>query len=227
MDVAVIGANGGIGRRLLPRLNEAGHDPIGVVRSEDQFAAIRDRGAEPRLGDLEGAFAPALDGADAVVFTAGAGGSTGWDKTILVDLWGAERAVHACEEKEIDRFVMISSRGAGDPESRQGPIKPYIVAKHVADRTLQQSSLDETILRPTRLTDEEGTGCVAAYFGTDPETGDPIPRADVAQAVVECLNESDTIGHAITLYGGDAPIEDAIPPPRGDHSSAYTSSPRS
>ncbi|WP_263841573.1 NAD(P)H-binding protein, partial [Salinibacter sp.] len=75
MTVAVIGAHGGIGRRLLPRLNEAGHDPIGVVRSEDQFAAIRGRGAEPRLGDLEAAFASALDGVDAVVFAAGAGGS--------------------------------------------------------------------------------------------------------------------------------------------------------
>jgi len=227
MDVAVIGANGGIGRRLLPRLDEAGHEPIGVVRSEDQFDGVRERGGEPRLGDLEGEFASALEGADAVVFTAGAGGSTGWGKTILVDLWGAERAVRACEEKEIDRFVMISSRGAGNPESRQGPIKPYIVAKHVADRTLQQSSLDETILRPTRLTDEEGTGRVAAYFEEDPESGDPIPRADVAQAVVECLDHDATTGRAITLYGGETPIEDAIPAPRGGHASAYTSSPRS
>ena len=224
MIVAVIGANGGIGRRLLPRLNESGHEPLGIVRSEDQFDAVRERGGEPRLGDLEGEFASALDGVDAVVFTAGAGGSTGWDKTILVDLWGAKRAVDACEARGVDRFVMISSRGAGDPESRQGPIKPYIVAKHVADRTLQRSSLDETILRPdrreevvsglrpTRLTDEDGTGRVAAYFGEDPETGESIPRADVAQVIVECLDNDATIGHAITLYGGETPISKALRP---------------
>lgn len=210
MTTAVIGANGGIGRRLLPRLNEAGHDPIGIVRAKDQFDTIRDRGAEPRLGDLEGMFAPALDDTDAVVFTAGAGGDTGWDKTILVDLWGADRAIKACEERGINRFVMISSRGAGDPESRQGPIKPYIVAKQFADRALQQSSLDETILRPTRLTDADGTGRVAAYFDRDPDAGDAIPRADVAQAVVECLENEETIGHAITLYGGETPIGEAL-----------------
>jgi len=214
MTVAVIGAHGGIGRRLLPLLNDAGHEPVGVVRSEDQFDTIRERGGEPRLGDLEDEFAPALEGADAAVFTAGAGGSTGWDKTILVDLWGAERAVRACAKRGIDRFVMISSRGAGDPERRQGPIKPYIVAKHVADRTLQRSSLDETILRPTRLTDEEGTGRVAAYFDEDPETGDPISRADVAQSVVTCLDGDATVGHAITLYGGGTPIEEALRPDR-------------
>jgi nucleoside-diphosphate-sugar epimerase len=210
MTVAVIGANGGIGRRLLPRLADAGHDPLGVVRAEDQFDTVRDRGGEPRLGDLEGDFASALDGADAVVFTAGAGGATGWDKTILVDLWGAERVIRACEATGIDRFVMISSRGADDPERRQGPIKPYIIAKHVADRTLQHSTLNETILRPTRLTDEEGTGRVAAYFGDDPETGAPIPRADVAQAVVESIENDATIGHAITLYGGETPIREAL-----------------
>jgi len=214
MVVAVIGANGGIGRRLLPLLDDAGHAPLGIVRSEDQFDAVRERGGEPRLGDLEEEFAPALRGADAVVFTAGAGGSTGWDKTILVDLWGAERAVRACETRGIDRFVMISSRGAGDPESRQGPIKPYIVAKHVADRTLQRSSLDETILRPTRLTDEAGTGRVAAYIDDDPQSGAAIPRADVAQAVVESLEADATIGHAITLYGGDTPIDEALRPSR-------------
>lgn len=215
MVVAVIGANGGIGRRLLPLLDDAGHDPIGIVRSEDQFDAIRERGAEPRLGDLEGEFATALDGADAVVFTAGSGGSTGWDKTILVDLWGAKRALEACAERDIDRFVMISSRGAGAPESRQGPIKPYIVAKHFADRALQHSDKpsEETILRPTRLTDEQGTGRVAAYFDSDPDTGDAIPRADVAQAVVECLDNDETIGHTITLYGGETPIEEALQPP--------------
>lgn len=54
MHVAVIGANGGIGRELLPRLVDAGHDPIGIVRDESQFEAVRERGGDPRLGDLEG-----------------------------------------------------------------------------------------------------------------------------------------------------------------------------
>lgn len=213
MTVAVIGANGGIGRRLLPLLDAAGHDPIGVVRSEDQFDAIRERGGEPRLGDLEEEFAPALEGADAVVFTAGSGGSTGWDKTLLVDLWGAKRVVDACEARGIDRFVMISSRGAADPQSSRKPLRPYSVAKHFADYYLQHSALDATILRPTRLTDEDATGRVASYFDVASGEGEPIPRADVARAVVECLGYDATIGHAILLYGGETPIEEALRPP--------------
>jgi len=211
MNVAVIGANGGIGRHLVPQLADAGHAPIGVVRSKDQFDGIRERGGEPRLGDLEDEFASALEGADAVVFTAGSGGSTGWDKTLMVDLWGARRTVDACEEQGIDRYVMISARGAADPDSGYEPLRPYLVAKRCADDYLQRSALSETVLRPTTLTDDEGTGRVQSAF--EPRGGGPdIPRADVAAATVACLEEGATGGHAIELYGGDTPVEEAVRP---------------
>ena len=211
MTVAVIGANGGIGRRLLPRLDDAGHDPIGVVRSEDQFERVRERGGEPRLGDLESDFVDALTGADAAVFTAGSGGSTGWDKTLMVDLWGARRTIAACEERGLDRFVMISSRGAANPNSGYEPMRPYLVAKRAADDYLTRSTLDGTILRPTSLTDEDGTGRVTATF--EPAGGGPdVPRADVANAVVACLNDDATIGETIELYGGDTPVDQAVHP---------------
>jgi uncharacterized protein YbjT (DUF2867 family) len=212
MTVAVLGANGGVGRRLLPRLVDAGHETIGIVRDDAQFDRVRDAGAEPRLGDLEADFAPALEGADAVVFTAGSGGASGFDKTLMVDLWGARRTVDACAERGIDRFVMISSRGAGDPENGYEPLRPYLVAKHFADDYLRRSPLDETVLRPTRLTDEPATGRVAT--GNDPASarGDSIPRADVAEAVVACLDEPSTIGTTLDLYGGERPVEEAVRP---------------
>lgn len=210
MDVAVIGANGGIGRELLPRLADAGHDPIGVVRDESQFEAVRERGGEPRLGDLEKEFAPALQGADAVVFTAGSGGETGWDKTLLIDLWGARRSIDACVERGIDRFVMISAYQASAPLSDPIPLRPYRIAKRSADDYLDWSSLEATILRPTTLTDEEGTGRVSAAFDYRGEDGAEIPRADVAQTVVACLAHEETIDETIRLFGGDTPIEKAI-----------------
>jgi len=210
MHVAVIGANGGIGHRLVSQLHEAGHTPIGVVRSQDQFPRIRERGGTPRLGDLEGAFASALDGADAVVFTAGSGGSTGWDKTIMVDLWGARRAIDACENRSINRFVMISASGAADPDGGPEPLRPYLVAKRVADDHLVASSLAETVLRPTTLTDTPGTARVATGSTPPSERAGQIPRADVATAVVVALTHDATIGSTIELYGGDTPIEEAL-----------------
>lgn len=210
MDVAVIGANGGIGRELLPRLADAGHDPIGVIRDESQFDAVRERGGKPRLGDLEEEFAPALQGTDAVVFTAGSGGGTGWDKTLLVDLWGARRSIDACADHGIDRFVMVSAYEASEPMAEPEAIRPYRIAKRCADDYLERSSLDATILRPTSLTDDAGTGHVSAAFEYSGEGGAEIPRADVAQTVVACLAHEETIGETIRLFGGDTPVEKAI-----------------
>lgn len=212
MRVAVIGANGGIGRELVPRLADAEHEPIGVVRDESQFDDIRERRGEPRLGDLKGEFESALEDANAVVFTAGSGGDTGWDETLLIDLWGARRSIGACVERGIDRFVMISSRGASEPLAAPEAIRPYLVAKRCADDYLERSTLDATILRPTALTDDEGTGRVSASFESPGEDGDgdDIPRADVAQSVVACLETEETIGETIRLSGGDTPIEDAV-----------------
>ncbi len=212
MQVAVIGANGGIGRELLSRLADAGHDPIGIVRDESQFDAVRDRGGEPRLGDLEGAFESALEGADAVVFTAGSGGDTGWDKTLLIDLWGARRTVDACLEHGIDRYVMISAHNASDPLAGGGAIRAYRVAKRCADDYLEWSSLDATILRPTTLTDEAATGSISTEFEYHGGEKEPIARADVAETVVAALENETTIGETIGLFGGDVPIPSAIDP---------------
>lgn len=212
MQVAVIGANGGIGRELVPRLADAGRDPIGIVRNESQFDEIRERGGEPRFGDLEGEFAPALEGADTVVFTAGSGGDTGWDKTLLVDLWGARRSIDTSVERGIERFVMISAYKASEPLAEPDALRPYRVAKRCADDYLEWSPLDATILRPTTLTDDEGTGQVSAAFEYRGDDGDAIPRADVAQTVVACLANEETVGETIRLFGGDTPVEQAICP---------------
>jgi NAD(P)H-dependent flavin oxidoreductase YrpB (nitropropane dioxygenase family) len=45
------------------------------------------------VADLEGDFENAYQGIDAVIFAAGSGGHTGADKTILIDLWGAIKAM--------------------------------------------------------------------------------------------------------------------------------------
>ncbi|MCG1002044.1 MULTISPECIES: SDR family oxidoreductase [Halobacterium] len=212
MQVAVVGANGGIGRRVVARLADAGHDPVGVVRERAQFDAVRERGGEPRLGDLTGEFAGALGGADAVVFTAGSGGETGFDATLLVDLWGARRVVDACVERGVDRFVMVSSLGASDPLAGPEALGPYLVAKRMADDYLAASPVDATILRPTALTDDAGTGRVFATTDTDEAGADEIPREDVAAAIVAALEAPPTVDEPLRLFGGETPVERAIRP---------------
>jgi nucleoside-diphosphate-sugar epimerase len=51
MRVFVAGAGGAIGKQLLPRLVAAGHEVVGMTRSESKRAAIAEQGATPVVAD--------------------------------------------------------------------------------------------------------------------------------------------------------------------------------
>ena len=51
MKVFVAGATGAVGRPLVARLLEAGHDVVGTTRRKDRAADLREQGAEPVIVD--------------------------------------------------------------------------------------------------------------------------------------------------------------------------------
>ncbi|MBP1307745.1 SDR family oxidoreductase [Paenibacillus sp. FSL L8-0644] len=211
MNVLVIGANGKVGRHLVRLLGQnKSHRVKALIRHSDQAEALERLGAETVVADLEGTvgeIAAAIKGSDAIVFTAGSGGKTGADKTLLIDLDGAVKAMEAAEQAGIQRFVMVSALHAEKREQWPESIKPYYVAKHYADRLLEASNLDYTILRPGGLTDDVGTGKVAT--GED-RTSHTISREDVAAAVIAVLEEQQTYHRSINLVSGSTPIAEAI-----------------
>jgi len=207
VKVLVLGANGGIGRRRVGQLDLTRDVLVrAMVRKEEQVDTIRALGAEVVLGDLEGDFARHLDGCDAVVFSIGSGGSTGLDKTLMVDLWGARRAVDAAVAAKVKRFVMVSSLGAGDPLQGPESLRPYLVAKRAADDHLEASGLDYTIVRPGQLLDDPGNGRVRTEVQGHPA----IPRDDVAATIEACLVEGYAKRRTFELVSGDTPIPEAL-----------------
>ncbi len=51
MRIFLAGATGVIGRRILPRLVEAGHEVTGMTRSDERAGAIRSAGASASICD--------------------------------------------------------------------------------------------------------------------------------------------------------------------------------
>ena len=210
MRILLFGATGQIGRLLVPKLLEDAHQLTALVRDAAAATKLAAQGVQLAEGNLEGAFDAAVDrGFDTVIFTAGSGASTGKDKTLTVDLWGAIQAVRYCEQHHTPRFIMISALKAEDPNQGSEAIKPYLVAKHAADEILQASRLDYTILRPGRLTDEAETGKIRAAARLDDFQGE-ISRANVAECIRQCLSISATKRKTIDLLDGDTLVAEAL-----------------
>jgi uncharacterized protein YbjT (DUF2867 family) len=207
--VVVAGGHGKVGLRLLRLLAARGDRARGLVRRPGHAGELEEIGAEPVLCDLESEddVARCVEGADAVVFAAGAGPGSGPERKRTVDLGGALKLIDAATQNGIGRYVMVSAIGAGHPERSSEQMRPYIEAKAEADRSLERSGLAYTIVRPGRLTDDPGTGRIHA--GPEVSRGE-IPRDDVAATLAAVLSAPNTVGKTFNLVSGDTPVNEAV-----------------
>ena len=212
MKVLVAGAHGKTARRLVRMLAKDGHEVRGLVRKEEQMPDVEADGAEPVLVDLEeeveGAVGEAVEGCDAIVFAAGAGPGSGAARKETMDYGGAVKLIEAAEKHGVRRYLMLSSMGAEDPEGREEAMRPYLSAKARADERLRESGLEYTIIRPGRLTDEEGTGRIVAAEALG-RRGE-IRRDDVARTFAAALEAENTFRRTFEILAGDTPIREAL-----------------
>ncbi|WP_100637298.1 SDR family oxidoreductase [Marinomonas sp. ef1] len=205
----IIGASGQIGQLVTKTLAETGEPVRALVRNKSKLDHIKGGELEIMEADLEGDFSQAFDGIDNVIFAAGSGGSTGADKTLLIDLWAAKKAVDYAKAANVKQFIMVSSIGADDPEAIESDIKPYLVAKHMADQYLMASGVPFTIVRPGPLTNDEGQGKITIKRPNSREEM-AIPRADVAKSVLFILSKDDLNGKIFELFGGTYDVDNVL-----------------
>ena len=205
MDVVVAGGHGKVGLRLLRLLADRGDRARGLIRNPDHVSDIAEAGAEAVVCDMEALddVSACCEGADAVVFAAGAGPGSGPERKRTVDYGAAVKLMQA----GVRRYVMVSAISAGRPDEWSDPMRPYYEAKADADERLTRSGLDYTIVRPGGLTDDPGTGRVTV--GTDVDRG-AIPRDDVAAVILAVLEAPSSVGKTFEVVSGDTPIDDAI-----------------
>jgi nucleoside-diphosphate-sugar epimerase len=211
MVVAIAGAHGKIAMRLIGRLGDGGDSVLGLIRNPDHAADITRAGASPVECDLERTgvdeIATALEGAQAVVFAAGAGPGSGADRKLTMDRDGAIKLLHAATAAGIRRYVIISAVGAESPPQGDDVFSTYLRAKAQADEAVSASDRDWTILRPGGLTDDPGTGRVR--IESEPFRG-RIARDDVADVLARLLADRRSFGRILYLNGGRDPIEQAL-----------------
>lgn len=208
--VLLIGGHGKVALLTAPLLAAREHEVDAAIRNPEHAEDVRAGGASPVVADVETMDVEALtelvSGYDAVVWSAGAGGGNP-DRTYAVDRDAAIRTMQAAEAAGVRRYVMVSYVGSGiDDVPEDNPFHHYAVAKAAADDHLRGTDLDWTVLGPSALTMDEGTGEIQVTEGEATR----VSRADVAAVIAEVLEREDTYGRTIRFNGGDTPIVEAV-----------------
>jgi len=191
MKLAVFGATGGTGRRLITQALAADYDVRALTRSQaklppsEQITAIEGNVLDP------GAVSETVENTDAVVCLLGRTPNNPPD----VVSRGTRNIIEAMDDRPVSRLLVLTSMGLG---SSSETVPWYVrianaTALHdlMADKARQeelvmQSDLDWTIVRPGGLTDAPRTG--EYVHGVDIDVNArPISRADVADFLLETL----------------------------------------
>jgi len=144
MKILVVGATGTLGRQVVRRAIDEGHQVRCLVRSGNRAMFLKEWGAELIKGDLcyPESLPLALAGVDAVI-DAATSRPTDSESIKRVDWEGKVSLIQAVKTAGIDRFIFFSILG-----NQNFPEVPLMEIKRCTELFLAESGLNYTILQP-------------------------------------------------------------------------------
>ncbi|WP_181773418.1 NAD(P)-dependent oxidoreductase [Amycolatopsis pittospori] len=210
MKLTVFGATGGIGTEVVKQALAAGHHVTAVVRDPSRLNAEGGllEVVVARLSE-HGVLTEAVSGRDAVISALGAHDRK--PTTVVTD--GAHAALAAMRSVGTRRLLVVSASGAfvdGDGFFTRNLVKPILgqVLKHnfadmiAAERIVNASDLDWTIVRPPRLLNGPHTGVIAASTDGNVRGSFTINRADVADYLLRAASDDTLIRQTVSIAHG-------------------------
>jgi uncharacterized protein YbjT (DUF2867 family) len=156
MTVLLLGGTGMLGGAIAQELIAHGERVRALVRSGKRVARLRALGVELEVGDMldQRALRRALRDAHAVVTTAQGNPLNRKQPMRRVDGQGNQQLIAIAREFHVPHFVFISALKANEGAA----MVPQLAYKLAAERALQASGMDYTIIRPSSFQETFGDG---------------------------------------------------------------------
>ncbi|KFC08995.1 nucleoside-diphosphate-sugar epimerase [Trabulsiella guamensis ATCC 49490] len=180
MRVFLTGATGFIGSHLIPELRSAGHQVIGLARSDASASALTQAGVEVHRGSLEepDSLLAGVAQADAVIHTA-----FDHDFSRFVENCQKDSRVIAALGSALKGssrpLIITSGTGMGDPghgelavETVFNPAHPNPrIASELAGNALLEEGVDVRVMRLPQVHDTRRQGLISYYISLSREKG--------------------------------------------------------
>jgi uncharacterized protein YbjT (DUF2867 family) len=202
MKLLVVGGTGTLGRQIVRRALDEGHEVQCLVRSFQRAAFLREWGAQLFRGNLcqPESLAAALEGIEVVIDAATARPS---DTAEKVDWQGKVNLIKAAKAANIQQFVFFSILDA-----EKYPHVPLMDIKRCTEKFLVESGIPYTILRPCGFLQ----GLIGQYAIPILEKqavwvmGEAAPMAymdtqDIARFAIAALTNPETLNRSFPLAG--------------------------
>ena len=206
MRLVIFGATGATGQCLVEQALAQGHDVTAFARNSQAMTTQHDH-LSVIIGDV---FKPerveaAVANQDAVLCAIGGhdrlrAALSRRPREIALCTVGTSNILDAMKHHGVSRLICLSAWGIGESKARLPFFFNYIILpllmkeeyedKEAQEQLIQQSSLDWTIVRPSRLTNGPRTGRYRMQAGLSFSSRSSISRADVADSMLKHLTDS-------------------------------------
>ncbi len=206
MIIAILGAGGMTGERLIVEALKRGHDVIGIARTPANIKGDAAR-VTRRAGDAfdRASVIAGLAGADAVITTVGKRDLL--DKRVNLNTAAHQNVIDGMRRHGIKRLVAISSFGAALDFTRPGlrrKIYLYLRRAYYGDmqameRMVLGAGLDGVVVRSPMLYNTPARGAFEIEHDRNIPGGRTLSREDLAAFCLDCVEKPDHVGHVVSV----------------------------
>ncbi len=203
MKLAIFGATGGTGRRLVEQALEAGHAVTVLVRTPAAFP-VQQEHLTIIQGDVRNAASveAAVAGQDAVLSALG----TNQRGPVSVCTVGIQRILTAMAQLQVRRLLVVSAYGAMESHHRTlynlflwTLLKEKMMDKERMEELIRRSNVDWTLIRPSFLTDGPRTQQNRSGPDLRMHVTSHISRADVAACMLQHITDTASVHKALAI----------------------------
>ncbi len=213
MKIAVIGAAGRTGRKVVERALRRGDEVVAIARDPGKLAGIEiDDTATTRMravaatADDVAALTEAIRGVDVVISALGHNATSG--DHVLAE--GITATLMALDAAGVHRLVVVSASGHltdGDALPVRVIVKPILGAflraqfadMREMERIVKASDAEWTIMRPPMLTDNAARGTYKSRRNLNVRGGFRMTREDLAGAILDQADDDTTVRQAVSV----------------------------